>query len=977
MPANKTATWVVEVEASGMQVSVRGIPKTDAEIKAMSGGDPFTIEAGDHRIKVSGAGSGMVTVNINGSVEEIVASPVHLGINPMACCIGDRCIMWPPPPAKGWSVEVEASGVDMKVKGVTKSAEEIKAMCGGDELTINVGKHIVKVADAGLGQVSININGAVHETVSSPAHLGFNPMACCIGDRCVMWPPMQESKAWSFDEFEASLPLTMNGETVTAAQIISMAGQNFTLEVGDNEIAFEGSGNGNVTITINTNMKEVAHSPLHINLSKMAVCVGDKCVMWPKASPKAKKAKTETDAEFLKGIEEKVGAAAFGRLRALMNQALPEKAKAHAKEEHHGPVRHPKTKADFDAIIKNNAKVVVDCSAVWCVPCKVIGPQFDKLAEQINDVVFVGVDVQENVAVAREYDVKSLPSFLFFENGTLVNREVGSDFGPIKLGVDKLRAGGATVAEEKKQVVRNSKYDLIVIGGGSGGMSTAKEAAKYGANVAVFDYVKASTQNSRWGLGGTCVNVGCVPKKLMHYGAILGELLHDAEVFGWQVKPEAVHHNWGKLVDNVQGHVKKLNFFYEKGLETANVVTFRNGETKKISSGSVTYYNALAKFTSPTEVSYTDDFGDEGMISAPKIVVSVGGRPHVDDIAKAVAITSDDIFSWKKSPGKTLCVGAGYIALECGGFLTNLGYDTTILVRSVPLRAGSFDRQCVDKMVSSMKKMGTKFMGGIPVKFVKQGDVIEVTIKETKMDGDKVEETGNTIVETFDTVLYATGRGMDTAGLALDAAGVKYEKDGKVKVNEQDQTNIPHIYAIGDITVGSPELTPYAIQVGQLLARRLFKKGCTEVMDHTLIPTTVFTPFEYGRVGMTEEEARKKYGSANVEVYLSEFESLEAGAAHRFTKGVKEDFGPNCLAKLVCVKSEDDRVVGFHFVGPNAGEVTQGYALGLKLGAKKADFDNLVGIHPTDAEVFTSNLTALSSNEEYVSAGGCGGGKCG
>jgi pyruvate/2-oxoglutarate dehydrogenase complex dihydrolipoamide dehydrogenase (E3) component len=223
----------------------------------------------------------------------------------------------------------------------------------------------------------------------------------------------------------------------------------------------------------------------------------------------------------------------------------------------------------------------------------------------------------------------------------------------------------------------------------------------------MFDYVKPSTQGTKWGLGGTCVNVGCVPKKLMHYASLMSPVLHqDAAAFGWKV-PEHVEHDWSKLVSTVQNHVKSLNFGYRTGLRSANV----------------TYINALAKFKSPHEIAYTLK-DEEKVITGKYILIAVGGRPHIpSDVAGAreYAITSDDIFSLKRSPGKSLVVGASYIALECAGFLTKLGFPTTVAVRSILLRG--FDRQCAEKIGQMMEAFGTRFYrGSLPTSLVKQDD---------------------------------------------------------------------------------------------------------------------------------------------------------------------------------------------------------------------------------------------------------------
>jgi len=216
----------------------------------------------------------------------------------------------------------------------------------------------------------------------------------------------------------------------------------------------------------------------------------------------------------------------------------------------------------------------------------------------------------------------------------------------------------------------------------------------------------------------------------------------------------------------------------------------------------------------------------------------------------------------------------------------------------------------------------------------------------------------------------------------LAAAGVSVLPDGKIRVDDEEKTNVEGLYALGDIVENSPELTPTAIQSAELLARRIFG-GATEKMDWNLVATAVFMPFEYGRVGLSEEDAVAKYGADDLEIYLSEFQTLELGAAHRHVhepaagSDEPEEMPTNSLSKLICVKSEDLKVVGFHFLGPNAGEITQGFALALRLGAKKKDFDDLVGIHPTDAESFCSLKVTKRSGEEWESKGGCGGGKCG
>lgn len=519
----------------------------------------------------------------------------------------------------------------------------------------------------------------------------------------------------------------------------------------------------------------------------------------------------------------------------------------------------------------------------------------------------------------------------------------------------------------------NYDYDFVVIGGGSGGMASAKEAASLGAKVAIFDFVKPSTQGSSWGLGGTCVNVGCIPKKLMHYAASMQQILSwDSLKMGWgefeETEPETgepvqkhKHCNWDNLVLCVQSYVKQLNFSYRTGLRAAGCQ----------------YINALATLTSPNTVEY-EEKGKKKSITAKHIVVAVGGRPSIPrDVegAREHCITSDDLFSLKKAPGKTLVVGASYIALECAGLLTELGFDVTVAVRSMLLRG--FDRQCALKVGRCMREMGVKFMEGILVEKVQKTDEGKLlAFLRGSVDASRTHEI------EFDTILYATGRCPDTRELKLEDVGVHVTAEGRVVCDVKSCSTVPTIFAVGDIVDGFPELTPAAIKAGEILARRLFGNS-KELMSIENIPTTVFTPMEYACVGLSEEAAVTEYGEDDVEIYLSEFAPLEVSACHR--RKVEDarvdetdvDLSPPCLAKLVCIKSENMRVRGVHFVGPNAGEVVQGMAIAVKLGATKSDFDNTVGIHPTNAECFTQLLITKRSGKDWVATGGCGGGKCG
>jgi len=487
-------------------------------------------------------------------------------------------------------------------------------------------------------------------------------------------------------------------------------------------------------------------------------------------------------------------------------------------------------------------------------------------------------------------------------------------------------------------------YDIIVIGGGSGGLAASKEAAKHGLKVAVYDFVKPTPIGTTWGLGGTCVNVGCIPKKLMHQASILGESMHDAKEFGWQIpEVDGEKHSWEKMIGNVQAHIKGLNWGYKADLRSKNVK----------------YFNELASFTGPNTIKAVNKKGEEKTVTAAKFILATGGRPIYPDIpgAKEFGITSDDIFSMPNDPGKTLLVGASYISLENAGFLSGMGKNVSVMVRSILLRG--FDQQIAEKIGEHMEnKMGINFIRPcVPTKLerIEDGEkkgMIRVHAKYN--DGTEYEDV-------FNTVLFAVGRQADTEKLGADAVGVKLNpKNKKCIVDEGEATNIPHIFAIGDMIDGKPELTPVAIQAGKLLARRIAGVAKT-LTDYDKIPTTVFTPLEYGCCGLSEEDAISRYGEENLSIFHTNYWPLEWTLNHDRPDNA-------CYAKLVCDKKDNDRVIGFHYLGPNAGEVTQGFAGMIKLKATKNDFDDLIGIHPTTAEVFT---TMEKTKAEDPSATGC------
>jgi glutathione reductase (NADPH) len=440
------------------------------------------------------------------------------------------------------------------------------------------------------------------------------------------------------------------------------------------------------------------------------------------------------------------------------------------------------------------------------------------------------------------------------------------------------------------------ELDMFVIGAGSGGVRAARLAAQHGAKVMVAEM--AAT-------GGTCVNLGCIPKKLYSYAAHYADAFHEAHGFGWPVQAPAL--DWALLKANRAAEIGRLNSVYEAVLEGAGAALLRG----------------RARVVSPHEVDV-----DGRRFRARHILVATGSRPLTPEVPGGeLAVNSEQMFDLPRFPARLVVVGAGYIACEMASIFRGLGAQVTQVVRGARLLRG-FDDDAAAFLAAEMGKKGVDIRLGRRLQRIeRRGDALRACLHDDEeLDAD--------------VVLFATGREPNTKGLGLDDAGVRLGARSEVVVDAQYRSSVPSILALGDVT-GRLQLTPVAIREAMVLMDRLFGEGrCT--LDYEMIPTTVFTNPSLGCVGWTETEARSRFPA--VRTYQSEFRSLRhtlSGSAER------------TLMKLV-VDDATDRVVGLHMVGAEAGETVQGFAVAMKAGATKAVFDATVGIHPTAAEEFVT-----------------------
>jgi glutathione reductase (NADPH) len=440
------------------------------------------------------------------------------------------------------------------------------------------------------------------------------------------------------------------------------------------------------------------------------------------------------------------------------------------------------------------------------------------------------------------------------------------------------------------------RYDFLVLGGGSGGVACARRAAFHGSRVAL---VEAGA------LGGTCVNVGCVPKKIMWSAASLAEAIKDARGYGFDVADPVL--DWAHLKRGRDEYVAFLSGIYGRSLDTEGVTTIRG----------------RGRFVAPHELDV-----DGRRLVADHVLVATGGAPAVPAVAGAeLGITSDGFFELAERPQRVAIVGAGYVAVEMAGILGLLGSELTLIMRGEePLRA--FDRTLRAQLLESLEASGVEVVRGSVVTRIDpaaDGALSVVTDRDVR-------------VGPLDSVLWAIGRAPRVEGLGLDVAGVQTDAAGHILVDDFQVTSAEGVYAIGDVT-GRVALTPVAIAAGRRLADRLFGGEPDARLDYDDIPTVVFSHPPIGTVGLGEDAARARYGDS-VKVYTRRFTSLHyALTAHK----------PKTTVKLVTV-GPDERVLGIHVIGLGADEMIQGFAVALKMGARKADLDRTVAIHPTGAE---------------------------
>lgn len=450
--------------------------------------------------------------------------------------------------------------------------------------------------------------------------------------------------------------------------------------------------------------------------------------------------------------------------------------------------------------------------------------------------------------------------------------------------------------------MNTSVFDLLVLGGGSGGLAVAEKAAQLGRSVGVIENYK---------LGGTCVNNGCVPKKVMWYAANIAHAVDDAADFGIPVTRGET--DWKKLVTGRQEYISNINNFWDGYVDDLDI----------------RHIQGFGHFIDSKTIAV-----DEQLYSAEHIVIATGGQPIVPSVPGAeLGITSDGFFKLEQQPKRVAVIGGGYIGVELSGLLRALGSEVTMVTLDDRI-LNLFDPMLSEVLQQEMRKQGIKVHTNYQVTGISRGE-----------EGLMVNSPGENL-KHFDEVIWAVGRRPNTHQLNLQAADVEVQPNGLIVVDKYENTSVPGIYAVGDIT-GRPQLTPVAIAAGRRLAERLFNNKPDSKMDYSNIPSVVFSHPPIATIGLTEQQVMEKY--ACMSVYQSDFTPMRYALS---------EHGTTTALKLICA-GQDEKVVGIHIIGDSADEMMQGFAVAVKMGATKADFDNTVAIHPGSAEELVTMKEAV------------------
>ncbi|MFT5505653.1 MAG: glutathione reductase (NADPH) [Gammaproteobacteria bacterium] len=439
-------------------------------------------------------------------------------------------------------------------------------------------------------------------------------------------------------------------------------------------------------------------------------------------------------------------------------------------------------------------------------------------------------------------------------------------------------------------------YDLVAIGAGSGGLSVVERAAAYGQKCAVIERGK---------MGGTCVNVGCVPKKIMWFGANLADMIKESSAYGFDLELKGF--DWRQLILRREQYISGINSWYHGYLKDLGIDEFTGN----------------ARFIDPHSIAVGDQ-----IISAKHITISTGTTPYLSNIPGSEhAITSDGFFELQDQPKQVVIVGSGYIAVELAGVLNALGTKVTMYLRKEHV-LGDFDGMIQSILFEQLESSGVELRTNIEVTSIQKEQDNQLSIEDTQDLG----------MKDLDAVMYAIGRVPDHQDLDIETSGVELDNRGYIKCDLKQNTTQPHIFALGDITGRAP-LTPVAIAAGRRLADRLYDNQVDRHLDYENISTVVFSHPPVGTIGLTEREAREKHGE-DIKVYQTRFTAMYNSIA---------DHDVPTAMKLICL-GDDQKIIGCHLIGPAVDEMMQGFAVAIRMGACKRDFDDTIAIHPTSAE---------------------------